>query len=76
MRWRQPLATDRPPLRIADPAFEFLPRCSSAVIRLKDRQYRMDFWPDAEWARLLPEDRPVTFWRMLTDDGWFTLVPV
>lgn len=70
------MATEHPRLRIADSHFEEVPRCSSVVIRLKDREYRIDFWPDRQWGLLLPEDRPQGPTRALSDDGWFTLAPI
>lgn len=69
------MATERIPLKIADAEFEFLPRCTSLVIRIKDREYRIDFWPDGQWSLLLPEDRPSEPNRALSDDGWFTITP-
>ena len=65
---------DATPLKIAEGRPE-PPRCSSAVVRVRDRDYRIDFWPDREWERLASPDRPDAC-RAHTDDGWFAVAPL
>jgi hypothetical protein len=69
------VATEPASLRIADVAPVGPPRCSSGVIRVRDRDYRIDFWPDREWDRILPGEQPEAG-RASTDDGWFSLSPM